>query len=200
MKQLSMAAACAACLAFAAPAWANDVAQITQTGSANTASIEQTASRGLNTAAVRQGDEWHDSTENQARVTQHDVDNAFVDLYQSGFNNSYTVFQHEGGDLRVNINTDSANFGGIGESNSVTVDQSGIEMRAWVEQGGSMLSRADIVQSGWGNAASIVQSGVGNQASIFQASAGVSAMIIQGSNGFSSGFGAGNTATIRQGY
>lgn len=201
MKHVSIAAACAFGLAFAAmPASAGDVAQIVQLGTTNNASVDQLASRGLNVVTIRQGDDSQNSAENHAQVTQRDVDNTSADVYQSGFNNNYTVFQHEGGDLRVNINTDSANWGTIGESNAVTIDQSGYGMRAWVEQGGSVLSRADIVQSGADNAADILQAGVSNQASIFQASGGASASIVQSSNGFSAGFGNGNTATIRQVY
>lgn len=187
-------------LAFAvAPALAGDVAQIGQAGSSNNAAIEQIASGGNNFATVRQGDGWQDSTSNNAQLMQYAVDNASIDVYQAGYNNQYSVYQHDGSDLQANVNTNGLS-GGFSESSSVTIEQSGHGARAWIEQSG-VYGRAEIVQHGWGGAsAEILQSGIGNQASIFQVGGNLNATIVQASNGFSTGFESGNRATIRQGY
>jgi hypothetical protein len=186
----------------AAPAWGGDIAQIGQGGASNNAVIEQVATGGNNFAMVRQGSDWQDSNSNNAQLVQHAVDNSLIDVYQSGFNNQYNVYQHDGSNLQANVNMQSSYSGGFSESNSVTIEQSGYGARAWVEQGGSMYARAEIVQHGWGgeNFADVRQSGIGNQASIFQSGSNLSASIVQNANGYASGYGSGNTATIRQGY
>lgn len=189
-------------LAFAAaPTLAGDIAQIGQVGGSNNAVIEQVTSGANNFATVRQGDGAREATANNAQLVQIAVDNSVIDVFQWGFNNQYNVFQHDGADLKVNINTDSALHGnGFSESNSATIDQSGYGARAWVEQGG-VLNRADIVQQSWGgNSADILQAGTANQASIFQAGSNLSATIMQSSGAFDSGFGSVNTATIRQSH
>lgn len=203
MKHRSSVVASALGLVFAAaPAWAGDVAQISQAGATNTAVIEQVASGGNNFAMVRQGDEWRNADNNSVQLVQYFVDNSLIDVFQSGFNNQYSVFQHDGSDLQANVNTDLASYGGgAGESNSVMIDQSGYGARAWVEQSG-IYSRAEIVQQGWGGAsfANVMQAGVGNQASVFQSGSDLNATIMQSSNGYGYGYGSGNSATIRQGY
>lgn len=199
MKHVSSVLASLGLLLAAAPAWAGDIAQIGQVGGSNNAAIEQMSSGGSNLASVRQGDGSREATANNAQLVQIAVDNSFIDVFQWGFNNQYNVYQHDGADLKANINTDSAIYGnGFSESNSATIDQSGFGARAWVEQGG-MLNRADIVQQSWGgNSAEILQAGTPNQASIFQAGGNLSASIVQSSGAFDPGFGSVNTATIRQ--
>ena len=209
MKQASSVVACVLGLACtAAPAWAGDVAQIGQGGASNNAVIEQIATAGNNFATVRQGDPWQGGSGNNAMLMQHAVDNSMIDVYQSGYNSQYHVYQHDGSNLQANVNVNSAYYGDTMEGNTVMIDQSGYGARAWVEQGGSMYSRAEIVQRGWGgeNFADVMQSGSGNQAmiyqegsnqgSIYQAGSNLNATIVQISNGY----GYGNSATIRQGY
>jgi hypothetical protein len=214
MKHLTSVIASACCLAFAAAsAWANDTAMITQGGSGNTVMIEQIATAGNNQASVRQGEGWYSGSGNHAQLVQHGVDNSHIEVVQTGFNNQHMVYQSDGTNLQANVNVYSGQYGGGGgEGNMVDIRQSGANAMAWVEQGGSMVSRAEIWQSGWGgqsfadihqsghgNQGRIDQMGGNNQASIQQSGSNLNASIIQNSNGYYGGP-YGNQATIRQGF
>ena len=215
MKHVSSVVACVCSLAFAtAPAWAQDSARIDQGGAGNQAVIEQIASGGNNQASVHQGEGWYGSSGNSAQLMQHAVDNSRIDVMQSGFNNQYSVFQHDGSNLQASINVNSGMYGQTGgDGNQVTIHQAGWGAWANVEQGGSYFSRAEIVQhgadgqnmadirqSGSANDALVYQHTGGNQASVQQMGNNLSASIMQQSNGYGYGYGAGNNATIRQGY
>ena len=218
MKHVSSLVACACTLAFAAaPAWAQDSAKISQSGAGDHAVIEQIATGGNNQASVHQGESWYGgSSGNSAQLMQYGVNSSRIDVMQSGFNNHYQVFQHDGSNLQATINAGSGMYGqGGGDSNTVHIHQSGWDAWASVEQGGSYSSRADsmqhggegpnradIMQSGGMNEAMIHQHTGGNQATIQQMGNNLSASISQQGNGgygYGYGYGQGNTATIRQG-
>lgn len=221
MKQLTSIAACAFCLAVVAlPGAAQDFdnAKISQGGSGNAATVEQFASGGSNYVVVRQGDNGYGGSNNQAKVLQQGVHGSDVFISQSGSYNDHTVSQYDGLYLQASVNLNSEYYGGGGgEGNTVVIEQSGYAANALVEQGGSMYSRADIMQSGWegGNMAEILQHGEANQASVFQSGSNqamiyqagnnLNASIMQNSNnsgnsyGYGYGYG-GNTATIRQSH
>lgn len=212
MKQAITLIASACCLAFAAPAWADDTARVTQGGASNSVMIEQIATAGNNHASVTQGEGWYSGSGNHAQLTQYGVDNSRIDVVQSGFNNQYMVRQSDGSNLQALVNVNAGYYGDmVGEGNMVEIHQSGTNAYAWVEQGNSSYSRATIWQSGWGgqsmadinqsgsnNQASIDQVGGGNQASVQQSGNNLQASIMQNSNGGYYGYG--NNATIRQGY
>lgn len=216
MNYRSSLVACACSLAFAAaPAWADDSAKISQGGVSNTATIEQIATAGNNMASVHQGDGWYYSgSGNNAQLLQRGVDNSRIDVMQSGFNNIYRVEQSDGSNLQATINMNAGMYGDMGgEGNMVQIFQSGGNAIASVEQGGSMYSRAEIMQHGWGgqNAADITQQGTNNQGnvfqyggdnrgSIYQSGNNLNASISQQSSGYGYGYGYGNNAVIRQGY
>lgn len=210
MKHVSSVFALACCIA-AAPTWAEDSAKIAQGGAGNTAMIEQIATAGNNMASVHQGEGWYSGSGNHAQLMQRSVDNSRIDVMQSGFNNQHNVHQYDGSNLQANVNVNSGMYGEQGgEGNWVQISQSGSNATAWVEQGSSMNSRADIWQSGWdgqkmadvwqsgsGNQAMVNQHGGSSQASVYQSGNNLSASITQGANTY--GYGYGNTAQIRQG-
>lgn len=209
MKHVSLIAACALAAA-AGSASASDSAKITQGGVANTALIEQVSTAGNNSATVVQGEGWYSGSGNMAQLVQQGVGNSQIEVYQSGYANQHMVWQSDGYNLNARINVNSAYYGGdFGEGNTVMIDQSGSDAHAWVEQGNSSYSRAEIWQQGWGGQkfADIFQSGSGNmasvqqmgsgQATILQAGSNLSASIVQRSDSYG---GYGNSAMIRQGY
>jgi len=183
---------------------AQDSAKITQYGEGHNATIEQVATGGTNSAAVYQGAGWYGGYGNQATLMQRGVDGSQIEVHQSGGGNYYQVAQYDGRNLAARVNVESSWYGDFGgNSNQVTIEQSGFDSLASVEQGNSSYSRAEIMQNGgwsWGggNRAEIVQSGANNQASIQQSGSNFSASIVQGSQGY--GYGNGNVATIRQGH
>lgn len=184
----SIAAATVSLACATTPVWAGDIAQITQSGSANNVSIDQVVTPGNNTAFVRQGSDWQDTAYNNVQLLQDAVDSSTIDVTQSGYNNQYRVSQQNGSGLRATINAEAGYYGGpYSEGNTINIDQSGIGSSAQVEQSG-YLNRADIVQQGWvsSNFATIYQTGDGSQATIAQS----------GYSGW--GYGGGNQATIRQ--
>jgi hypothetical protein len=181
MKQVSIAAACAAAFAFAAsPAGAQalDSAFITQVESAgNTAVIEQLASQGGNHATIDQvpGAYYYGGGGNAARVLQLGVGDSQVRLNQSGQMNDYTVRQVDGRNLTAQVGTrgfwDGAPSGGF---NTVLIEQSGFDSSAWVDNGsGGSQNRAEVMQRGVQNQADIVQrNGSGNVARVLQEGVG----------------------------
>lgn len=213
MKQSFSLLACVCSLAFAAaPAWAQDGAKIAQGGAGNHAQIEQIASGGSNQASVHQAEGWYGGSGNSAQLMQFGVNSSRIDVMQSGSNNQYGVFQHDGSNLQASVNLNSGMYGEpSGEGNLVQIHQSGWDAWASVEQSGSYFSRAEIVQHGYeganradiwqtggANEAMVHQNGGGNHASIQQAGNSLSASIMQQSGGY--GYGQGNSALIRQGH
>lgn len=208
MKHVSLIAACALAAA-AGPVAANDSAKIAQGGVANTALIEQVVSAGNNSATVTQGEGWYSGSGNYAQLVQQGVGNSQIEVFQSGYANEHLVWQHDGYNLNARVNIDSAYYGGgFGEGNTVMIEQSGTDAHAWVEQGNSTYSRAEIWQQGWGGQkfADIFQSGSGNMASVQQMGSGQATILQSGSNlnatitQRSDSYGYGNSAMIRQGY
>jgi hypothetical protein len=191
MKRALLAISASLGLAFVAtPAFAQDTALISQHGNGGSVMIEQVAGMGTNRISVYQSEGWDGWSSGSVQVNQSQVADSIATVFQSG-NNQINVFQHDGAYLNVEVN--DGNYGPYygGEFNSVTVDQSGFDAWARVDQFASAYSNANITQaSNGGLMAELFQHGNYNQANIFQAGGNLNATIHQG--------GENNTASIHQ--
>jgi len=170
----------------ASSAWAQsaDTAIITQIESVgSTAVIEQLATQGGNIA----------------QVTQERVDGSLVRLNQSGQMNDVTVRQYEGQNLIAFVGTRTSWDGAPGgDSNTVLIEQSGIDSAAFVDSDrGSAYNRVEVFQRGWGGGQNQVEishyNSSGNLASVYQNGSNLTGVITQAGGGH-------NAATIRQGF
>jgi hypothetical protein len=166
MKQYLHALALALGLSSAAiPAFAQDSATITQSGTASNALITQFINLGINEASITQGV----GTGNDARITQSNLGttlfttNAFADISQTGDRNRADMSQASSGRVSARIEqTGDDNYSAADQFNSdrsaLTTTQSGNNNRAvvtqvnLVEEGGVFVE-----QIGNGNLANILQ-------------------------------------------
>jgi hypothetical protein len=185
MKQTFLAASLALGLACAAaPALAQDLVRIDQSGTGSQIAINQLGTAGDNVVGVTQN-----STNGTINVSQFGVSGSHIAIADLGNSNQYEVSQFEGQKLRADVDSGGT---GTGERNYVRIEQSGFDAGATVENGFSTDSRASIFQwSQGGVGASISQSGQANMATISQGGANLTAMISQS--------GTSNSATINQG-
>lgn len=186
MKHALLAISISAAVAGAAQA--EDRAAIEQHGSGSAVTIEQIASRGDNQVQVAQHSGWNGS---QVQVTQIQVAGSSVDIRQAG-DNHVSVTQRDGGGLKAEVFSNDYYYGQGGERNYVSIEQSGFDAWARVEQMyGASNNHVKLLQESQGGVGAMVsQHGYTNQANIMQAGSNLTATIMQG--------GSDNSASIVQ--